>query len=60
MERVKKMELILIVIALAMDSIAVSIASGSKYKNINIFTILKISLLFDVFQGLIPLVWMNH
>ena len=50
------MELILIAIALAMDSVAVSIASGSKYKNINIFTILKISLFFSLFQGLMPLI----
>ncbi len=49
------MELILIAIALAMDSVAVSIASGSKYKNINIFDILKIALLMAVFQGLMPL-----
>ena len=50
------MELILIAIALAMDSVAVSIASGAKYKNINILTTIKISLFFGLFQGLMPLI----
>lgn len=50
------MELILIAIALAMDSVAVSIASGSKYKNINVFDILKIALFMAVFQGFMPLI----
>lgn len=50
------MELILIAIALAMDSVAVSIASGSKYKNINFATTIKIALFFGVFQGLMPLI----
>lgn len=49
------MELILIAIALAMDSVAVSIASGSKYKNITFLTSLKIALFFGIFQGLMPL-----
>ena len=49
------MELILIAIALAMDSVAVSIASGAKYKNVNFVNILKISLFFGLFQGLMPL-----
>lgn len=50
------MELILIAIALAMDSVAVSIASGSKYKNINFATTIKIALFFGIFQGLMPLI----
>lgn len=50
------MEIILIAIALAMDSVAVSIASGSKYKNINFLTTIKIALFFGVFQGLMPLI----
>ncbi|MFA9373045.1 MAG: manganese efflux pump MntP family protein [Poseidonibacter sp.] len=50
------MELILIAIALAMDSVAVSIASGSKYKNINFATTIKIALFFGLFQGLMPLI----
>jgi len=49
------LELILIAIALAMDSVAVSIASGAKYKNIDFLSILKISLFFGLFQGLMPL-----
>ncbi|QKJ24399.1 manganese efflux pump MntP [Poseidonibacter lekithochrous] len=49
------MELILIAVALAMDSVAVSIASGSKYKNINFFDVIKIALFFGIFQGLMPL-----
>ncbi len=50
------MELVLIAIALAMDSVAVSIASGSKYKNINFFTTLKIAAFFGIFQGIMPLI----
>ena len=50
------MELIFIAIALAMDSVAVSIASGSKYKNINKFDIFKIALFFGVFQGIMPFI----
>ena len=50
------MELILIAIALAMDSVAVSIASGSKYKNIRLFQVVKIALFFGIFQGLMPLI----
>lgn len=49
------MELVLIAIALAMDSVAVSIASGSKYKNIGFLVTLKIALFFGIFQGLMPL-----
>lgn len=50
------MELVLIAIALAMDSVAVSIASGSKYKNINFYGVLKIAAFFAIFQGLMPLI----
>ncbi len=50
------MELILIALALAMDSVAISISSGAKYRNINIITIIKISLFFGLFQGLMPLI----
>jgi putative Mn2+ efflux pump MntP len=50
------MELVLIAVALAMDSVAVSIASGSKYKNINFATTIKIALFFGIFQGLMPLI----
>ncbi len=50
------MEIILIAIALAMDSVAVSIASGSKYKNVNFSTTLKIAFFFGLFQGLMSLI----
>lgn len=50
------MEIILIAIALAMDSVAVSIAIGAKFKNLNFLSILKVSLYFGLFQGLMPLI----
>lgn len=50
------MELLLITIALAMDSVAVSIAVGAKFKSIHFFTILKISLIFGFYQGFMPLI----
>jgi putative Mn2+ efflux pump MntP len=49
-------ELLLIAIALAMDSVAVSIAIGSKYKNLSITNSLKIALIFGAFQGAMPLI----
>lgn len=49
------MELIFIAFALAMDSVAVSIASGSKYKKINFLAAIKIAAFFGIFQGLMPL-----
>lgn len=50
------MEIVFIAVALAMDSVAVSIASGSKYKSIKLFEALKIALFFGAFQGLMPLI----
>lgn len=50
------MEIILIAIALAMDSVAVSIAIGTKFKKISLPTILKASFYFGLFQGLMPLI----
>ena len=47
--------LLLIAVALAMDSVAVSIASGSKYKSITFSKILLIAFIFGFFQGLMPL-----
>jgi len=47
-------EIFLIGFALAMDSAAVSIAIGSKYKKINAVTILKIAIFFGIFQGVMP------
>lgn len=50
------MELILIAIALAMDSVAVSIATGAKFKSINLFNTIKVALFFGILQGLMPLI----
>ena len=50
------MELIFIAIALALDSVAVSIASGAKFKNISLFNTLKIAFFFGLFQGVMPLI----
>lgn len=50
------MEIIFILaIALAMDSVAVSIAMGSKYKRLRLPKVLYIAAVFGVFQGLMPL-----
>ena len=48
--------LLLIAVALAMDSVAVSIASGSKYKTITFSTTFLIAFIFGFFQGLMPLI----
>lgn len=50
------MELIFIAIALAMDSVAVSIASGARFKDISLFNTLKIAFFFGLFQGAMPLI----
>lgn len=49
------LEVILLGIALAMDSLAVSIANGIKYKNYNKKEMLLASASFGFFQGLMPL-----
>ena len=50
------MEIIFILaVALAMDSVAVSIAMGSKYKKLRLPKILFIAAVFGIFQGLMPL-----
>lgn len=48
-------EVIILGIALAMDSLAVSIVNGIKYKNYGKKEMLLASLSFGVFQGLMPL-----
>ena len=48
--------LLLVAVALAMDSVAVSIASGSKYKTITFSTTLFIAFMFGFFQGMMPLI----
>lgn len=47
--------LLLLAIALAMDSVAVSIAIGSKYRELVFSKILFIAAVFGVFQGGMPL-----
>ncbi len=47
--------LLLLAVALAMDSVAVSIAIGSKYKEILIQKTLFVALVFGFFQGVMPL-----
>lgn len=50
------MEMIFILaVALAMDSVAVSIAMGSKYKKLRVPKILFIAAVFGIFQGIMPL-----
>ncbi len=50
------MEMLLILaVALAMDSVAVSIAMGSKHKGLLFPKILFIAAVFGVFQGIMPL-----
>ena len=50
------MEMIFILaVALAMDSVAVSIAMGSKYKKLRLPKVLYIASVFGIFQGLMPL-----
>ena len=49
------LEVILLGIALAMDSLAVSIVNGIKYKNYTKKEMFIASLSFGVFQGLLPL-----
>jgi len=39
-----------------MDSVAVSIAIGSKFKSINLYHTIKVALFFGILQGLMPLI----
>jgi manganese efflux pump family protein len=50
------LETIIIALALAIDAFAVSITFGICGKNINIWKILKVALLFGAFQGIMPLI----
>ena len=45
----------ILAVALAMDSVAVSIAMGAKYKKLRLPKILFIAAVFGVFQGIMPL-----
>ncbi len=48
--------LILIAIALAMDSFAVSISTGLAMRQLRLKQMMKISLIFGFFQGLMPII----
>ena len=50
------MEILLIAFALAMDSVALSIANGAKYRNLGIMQILKVAFFYGFFQALMPLI----
>jgi putative Mn2+ efflux pump MntP len=45
-----------IAVSLAMDAFAVSIATGTTYKNFSLFNAVRMSLFFAVFQGVMPLI----
>ena len=47
------MEIILLAIALSMDSAALSIANGAKCGNLNLFKITKIAFIYGFFQALL-------
>lgn len=48
------MEILIIAFALAMDSVALSIANGAKFRNMSFFVAVKMSLVYGFFQGLMP------
>jgi len=48
--------LLLIAVGLAMDSFAVSITAGLSLKQFKLNTIIRISVIFAVFQGLMPII----
>lgn len=48
------MEILLLAFALAMDSVALSIASGAKCRTLSFLQVLKTVLIFGVFQALMP------
>ena len=47
------MEIILLAIALSMDSAALSIVNGAKCGNLNLFKISKIAFIYGFFQALL-------
>lgn len=50
------MEILILSIALAMDSMALSMASGARLcENLNLIRALKLSILFGFFQGIMPI-----
>ncbi len=49
------MELFLLAIALAMDSVAISIANGAKCAKMSVWTIFKMSFIYGAAQGIMPI-----
>lgn len=49
-------DIVLIAIALAMDCLAVSVACGIANKRFYLFQVIRMALLFAIFQGLMPLI----
>lgn len=47
---------LLLAVGLAMDAFAVAVASGSTSKQIRLWDALKLSLLFGLFQGIMPVI----
>jgi len=45
----------IIAVSLAMDAFAVSVATGTTYKNFSLYNAVRMSLFFAVFQGVMPL-----
>lgn len=45
----------IIAVSLAMDAFAVSVATGTTYKNISLFHVLRMAAFFGIFQGVMPL-----
>jgi putative Mn2+ efflux pump MntP len=46
----------IIAVSLAMDAFAVSIATGTTYKNFSVYNAVRMALFFAVFQGVMPLI----
>jgi len=46
---------IVIAASLAMDAFAVSVASGTTYRNLRLFYVLRMAIFFAIFQALMPL-----
>lgn len=45
----------IIAVSLAMDAFAVSVATGTTYKNFSLYNAVRMALFFAVFQGVMPL-----
>jgi len=51
-----KMEILLLAFALAMDSVALSVASGAKCKTLIFLDVVKVAFIFGFFQVLMPFI----